>query len=226
MDTKNYDIAGKKYHEPSIAKLKELYDEVFLDDIVCTESMETGKKYYHSRLFNCQTLELANRLMEPYRGGMVGVQEGLTGERYAIVMLETVYRLEKRLLPKLVEKLEPEIKECVSQQVEETGVPEAIREEKDNMLKYFTHHLETDFEELSGTDRMVPRTYLEDVCERTKAYFPDEGVNFGKCFPELEGRYSDDEWKRDKLALAVVKYAAWELMISHLHWNDTEEDNG
>lgn len=217
------------------AKLKELYDTYFWKNILCYNFREPKDKYYYSGLFGFRTRELAEKLRGSYLGGMVGKRGGLTtyipggmirvGE-YAIDMLETVYSLEKYLLNELVEELEPELEKYVSQKVEEDRVSEAVREEKENLRKYFEHLREMNFERLSCTNRMVPRIYLEKVCKDTKKYYEKKCLGLGESFPELRERCAEDVQERDREALAVVNYGVWKLMISHLYLDDTEEDNG
>lgn len=214
-------------------KLKELYDTYYWGRIKCYYEEEVEDKYYHSGMFGFRTRELAEKLIGPYKGGMVGKRGGLTtyipggmirvGE-YAIDILETVYWLEEYLLDELEEKLKPELEEYVSQKVEADRVSEATREEKENLRKHFKRLREMNFEKLSCTKRMVPRGYLEKVCKQSKEYYEKKSFASGEGFSELKERFKEDMSVRDREALAVVHYGVWKLMISHLGWKDTEDD--
>lgn len=223
MDTKNYDIAMTGKIGNPAAKLKELYDREFARSIRRFEAED--KFFYYSQIFGYRTRNLAAKLLEPYEGGMAGERGGLTtgapqgmgmkvGE-YAILMLEAVYRLEEKLLPELVEKLEPEIEQYVRQKEKDGRVSEAVKEEKERLLENFKRHMETESEHLHCTGRMVKREYLKDVCGQ-------KGVPLRECLLEFEVELPYDAREEDKGNLAIVKYAAWKLMAAHLHLEDTE----
>ena len=197
--------------------LKKLYDKDF-DSNIFFYNQKWG--YSNSKFFYI-TRFLAQKVQGQYYGGMVGVYGGLTtwitGEgrvgKAAIDFLETAYRVRKNLFFKIVEELEQEIRNYAEQIYKsDTDIQFEIESIKKNMILKFERDIESDFERLSCTNRMVPRSYLKGAYEKTREELDVKVDKIGKFIPELENYFNDEIWKKDVFQISVVKTILWHLI--------------
>ena len=198
--------------------LKKLYDKEFDSSIFLPHNQNLG--YSNSKFFYI-TRFLSRKVQGTYYGGMVGVYGGLTtwinGEgrvgRAAIDFLETAYRVRKALLLKIVGELEEEIKSYAKQiHKNDMDIQLEIESVKENMILKFTRDIESDFEHLSCTNRMIPRNYLKYAYDKTREELDINDTNIGKYIPELENYFNDERWKEDVFQMSVVKTMLWHLI--------------
>ena len=220
---KNIEIANSclkalSKKQPEI--LKQLFDEHF-DRNIYKYSDNWG---FTNGLFEYVTKYLSDKVAaEPYYGNIVGIFGGLTtwipGEgrvgQAAIDFLQTAYKVQENLFPKLVNGLEPEIRLYAEQRyTKEKDIQEAVILLKRNILLKYRRDMDTNFERLSCTSRMIPRYYLEIACEQVKQELEVRPGYIGKYLKELETKFADERWLQDRYQMSVVKRVLWYLVCS------------
>ena len=198
--------------------LKKLYDKEFDANIF----LHSGDWGYCNRKFYYVTKYLSNKVQGSYYGGMVGVYGGLTtwitGQgrvgAAAIDFLETAYKLRKDLFSQLVDELDPEIKSYIQQRCENNvDISKEVKLAKQNLMMKFEKDIESNFERLSCTNRMIPRTYLKTAYDNTRKDLEVSYNYIGKYLPELKELFHDKRWDEDRHQMSVVKWLLWNLIL-------------
>lgn len=196
-----------------------LYNEEF-DSNICWSPTLSGKCFNDNltRWFSVDVLCNKIVTIREYYGEMVGPRGGLTtlgGSRYIpIVFLETAYEVQKNIYKKAVERLEPVITDYVKKgHTNKDDITQAVNDMKQKLDITFQKVMDSNFERLYCTDRMIPREYLEEAFYITKEDLICHGGQIDGCREILESmmdRIPRDsgavfDLKADSYCMAVVK---------------------
>lgn len=206
----------KKMRNP-LVEMKKIFDAYFDGSI---DQYAPGK--YRSSVHYCLPSALVSKIQGPFytRGncvGMVGAYGGLTtyieGRRVgqvAIDLLESAYDLKDYLYRKYVDDISfAEIRALLPKGADSEEEAKKMRQK---IAEKYQRDLDSNFEILSRTTRMIPRWYLEEAYERTRSDLEISEGKIGKYLREFENRYPEPGWENEKYLISAVKYITWLLI--------------
>ncbi len=195
--------------------MKAIFDEYFdgeMRDLQCR---------YYNNLYRYLPNYLAGKIQGVYYGGLVGARGGLTTPKVggghvgdaAIDLMETAYDIKEYIYGKLVDSLTSEIEDyCRTVLPEDADINIAVSGMKKKIIEKMQHELDTNFERLSITGRMIPRKYLLCAYQTTREDLEIDEKCIGKYLKELESRFPEQEWERERCNVSALKYITWQLI--------------
>jgi hypothetical protein len=160
----------------------------------------------------------------PYKGGLVGVREGLStwidgygrNGKYAIAILEGAYKLREDLFKKLLAHLKQPVRAFLQTQQQTPVSEESVKDMMAKIERKYTNKLNENFERLSFTERMIPRSYLENVYKRVKKELDVQPKYIHSYLTSLQEKPKNiagdnNLWLKDRHLLSVIK-----LMVFYL----------
>ncbi len=211
----------KEINEEFKKTLIKLYDTEFI----------SGLRYVYlncwNSFFRYDMRYLSNKIQGPYFGGLVGVRGGLTtwinGRRVgdaAIDFLEAAYRMRDALYEKIPDALEPEINSYVKNILPGgTDSPDfsaAVNRMKQSIENKLSQMLNSDYEHLSCTYRMVKRSSLQAAQKQTCEELQAEPDYIGRYLAELKDCFTHENWKSDLHFTSIVKQMLWHLVETEI----------
>ncbi|MDE7310163.1 MAG: hypothetical protein K2N87_00820 [Eubacterium sp.] len=197
--------------------LIKLYDEEFIS------GLSYGYPYYWNKHFRYNMEYLSNKVQGPYYGGLVGVYGGLTTwtidgrvGQAAIDYLETAYGMRSILYDKIPDALEPAItryiKTVLPNDTHSSAFSDAVNKMKQSIAVKLSQKLNSDYECLSCTYRMVKRENLASAQKCTCEELQAKPSYIGKYLPELKNCFPHENWTNNMFFVSVVKQMLWHLV--------------
>lgn len=196
-------------------KAQQIYDRLFLENIRFYEDV-----YVYGAKYKYFFASLAKKIQGEYFGGLVGVRGGLStpvpggghvGDA-AIDILEAAYRIKEDIYRNLIEELTPAIyKYMEGVSAEDKDMDDVVWKMKQRLTENYQYKQDHNFERLSITGRMIPRTYLKNAYDaaRKELGVSESGITY--YLKELSEPLKNAG--EDQLQYAsVVKSITWKLI--------------